>query len=205
MYKITSTAPGRICLFGDHQDYLKLPIIACAINRYIKLDAIENGNDFFEIYLPDLNDKLNLPLIIDKYDIVKNDFLRSGLKVVYDLGIKPNKGFSVTINSKIPINGGLSSSSAFTIVWINFLISAYAPDYDLDSSRLVNLAYNAEVKEHNSSGGKMDHNTIVFGNTIYLDTKSNKVFPLKKIGLELVVGVSGQKKKYFKYYITYKG
>ena len=51
MYKITSTAPGRICLFGDHQDYLKLPIIACAINRYIKLDAIENGNDFFEIYL----------------------------------------------------------------------------------------------------------------------------------------------------------
>ena len=33
MYK----APGRICLFGDHQDYLGLPIIACAINRFVEV------------------------------------------------------------------------------------------------------------------------------------------------------------------------
>ena len=26
--KIISKAPGRVCLFGDHQDYLGLPIIA---------------------------------------------------------------------------------------------------------------------------------------------------------------------------------
>ncbi len=32
MTKITSLASGRTCLFGDHQDYLGLPVIAC--NRH---------------------------------------------------------------------------------------------------------------------------------------------------------------------------
>ncbi|MCH1575403.1 MAG: galactokinase family protein, partial [Flavobacteriales bacterium] len=28
-----SSAPGRLCLFGEHQDYLGLPVIAMAMNR----------------------------------------------------------------------------------------------------------------------------------------------------------------------------
>ena len=32
-------APARICLFGDHQDYLGLPVIACSIARFINLKA----------------------------------------------------------------------------------------------------------------------------------------------------------------------
>ena len=49
---LTVKASGRICLFGDHQDYLELPIIACAINRSIRLEAKPNGKqeiniDFF--------------------------------------------------------------------------------------------------------------------------------------------------------------
>ena len=31
--KIISKAPGRVCLFGDHQDYLGLPIIATTIDK----------------------------------------------------------------------------------------------------------------------------------------------------------------------------
>ena len=51
---IISIAPGRTCLFGDHQDYLGLPIIACAIDRYIRLTAIENGLILFHIKMPDI-------------------------------------------------------------------------------------------------------------------------------------------------------
>ena len=51
MYKIISEAPGRICLFGDHQDYLSLPIIACSINRLMRLEAIENDSKFFEFIM----------------------------------------------------------------------------------------------------------------------------------------------------------
>ncbi len=34
---IRVTAPGRICLFGEHQDFLGLPIIACAIDLAIEI------------------------------------------------------------------------------------------------------------------------------------------------------------------------
>ena len=71
-FKITSRAPGRICLFGDHQDYLKLPIIACAINRHITIDAERNDQGIFNIQMNDLNQSFKIP--IDKYKpkILKN-------------------------------------------------------------------------------------------------------------------------------------
>ena len=39
--KIISKAPGRVCLFGDHQDYLGLPIIATTIDKEITIKAIK--------------------------------------------------------------------------------------------------------------------------------------------------------------------
>ena len=36
---IVAKAPARICFFGDHQDYLKLPVIAGTINRYIQVEG----------------------------------------------------------------------------------------------------------------------------------------------------------------------
>ena len=40
--KIISKAPGRVCLFGDHQDYLGLPIIATTIDKEITIKAIKS-------------------------------------------------------------------------------------------------------------------------------------------------------------------
>ncbi|MEZ4794188.1 MAG: galactokinase family protein [Flavobacteriaceae bacterium] len=54
MKKIAVRAPGRVCLFGDHQDYLGLPIIACAIDRYMTFEAVPNGKEYFEMVLPDV-------------------------------------------------------------------------------------------------------------------------------------------------------
>ena len=34
---IRVTAPGRICLFGEHQDFLGLPVIACAIDLAMEI------------------------------------------------------------------------------------------------------------------------------------------------------------------------
>ena len=55
--KITSVAPARICLYGDHQDYLNLPIIAIAIDRYIKVEAIPNLAESFYINKIDIKKK----------------------------------------------------------------------------------------------------------------------------------------------------
>ncbi len=53
--KIISKAPGRVCLFGDHQDYLGLPIIATTINKEITIEANKNSTEEFKIFKKDLN------------------------------------------------------------------------------------------------------------------------------------------------------
>ena len=44
-----SKAPARICLFGDHQDYLGLPVIACAIDKYIIVEGKPNHSNFLKL------------------------------------------------------------------------------------------------------------------------------------------------------------
>ena len=59
---ITSQAPGRICLFGDHQDYLELPIIACAVDRRLRIKATPNGTNQLLIQMLDLNKKESIAI-----------------------------------------------------------------------------------------------------------------------------------------------
>tara|TARA_B100001175_G_C19511412_1_gene644163 strand:- start:2870 stop:3940 length:1071 start_codon:yes stop_codon:yes gene_type:complete len=196
MKKILSIAPGRVCLFGDHQDYLELPVIACAIDRIMQIHAQENGKDQFEINMPDVNQKRSISLKPDFNEISRGDFLKTALKVLHKIQIVPNKGYNLTITSKIPINAGLSSSSALTIAWIQFLIAAFS-DRSFSPKELALLAYQTEVIEQGSSGGKMDHFTIAIGDTIFLDTHTDIVQQFNSLNLNLVVGVSGLSKDTF--------
>jgi len=55
-------APGRICLFGEHQDYLNYPTISMAISKYIYLEARRQNLSKFIINLPDVNEHLEIQL-----------------------------------------------------------------------------------------------------------------------------------------------
>ena len=48
--------PGRICLFGEHQDYLGLPVIALAISRHSKIVGFARSDAMIVINKPDLNE-----------------------------------------------------------------------------------------------------------------------------------------------------
>ena len=196
-FKITSKAPGRICLFGDHQDYLKLPIIACAIDRYITIDAERNDQGIFNIQMNDLNQSFKIPIDKQNIEVEKDDYLGIALKVLRRHGCIPNSGYNISISGDIPINAGLSSSSALTIAWINFLITAFGINGQFSSVRLAKLAYETEVIERNSSGGKMDQFTISLGNLIYLNTEDDSHVIFSKSIASLIVGVSGIDKDTF--------
>ena len=197
MNKFLSTAPGRICLFGDHQDYLKLPVIACAINRFINIEATSNKKNVFDFNLLDLNKKTQIDFYSDLNNIAKGDFLRTALKVVRKIDCIPDRGYDIEIKSNIPINAGLSSSSALTLAWIQFLLEAFGANQKSTPRLLAYLAYETEVLEQGSSGGKMDQYTIGLGNLIYLETKNDAVTSFEKPIDNLVVGVSGVPKDTF--------
>lgn len=190
MEKIHIKTPGRVCLYGDHQDYLGLPVIACAIDRYIELQAHPIDEPELRIDLPDLGMERIIDLRQSTLKVEPNDHLASGLKVIQDLRLETDQGYKVTISGNLPINAGVSSSSAVMVAWMHFLSQAY--DLTVDAEQLGQLAYQAEVVEHNSPGGNMDQLTIACGGVVHIDTQGQgKVKSLMAPKMGLVLGVSG--------------
>ena len=193
---INIVAPGRICLFGDHQDYLGLPVIACAINKQVLLSSEENETSKFYINMPDIGTERIIP-IEETFEVLEvGDHLASVLRVLRRYGCIPNKGYDIELKSTIPINAGISSSSAIVVVWTHFLLQTFGCDHEVTPSLVAQLAYEAEVVEHNSPGGKMDQFTISLGDIIYIDTNRN--FSYKTIGTQLnglILGESGVPKE----------
>ena len=56
------STPGRICLFGEHQDYLGLPVIPMAISLRTRLIGKNRSDRKFIINKPDLNEEESFSL-----------------------------------------------------------------------------------------------------------------------------------------------
>lgn len=196
MKKIVSLAPGRTCLFGDHQDYLGLPVIACAINRNIKLCAEQNTSKKFVLNMIDINETRIIDIDATFPVLEPRDYFASSLRVLRRYGCIPTMGFDITITGDIPINSGTSSSSALLMAWIRFLITAFGVDHEITPEFISKLGYESEVLEHGEPGGMMDHFSIGVGNIVYINTKDP--FSYEIIGTELngiITGVSGVPKE----------
>lgn len=193
--EITIKAPARICLFGDHQDYIGLPVIACTINRYITLSAIENNSKALNINMPDINDRRIIDLNKPLKPIAERDYFISVLNVLRRHDCIPTTGFDIEITGNIPVNAGLSSSSAIVVSWITFLLNAYGSSQPITQELIAHLAYSSEVLEYNEPGGLMDQYTISLGKTVFLDTVSGDYTRINKNISSLIVGESGVPKK----------
>ena len=185
-------APARICLFGDHQDYLSLPIIATTIDRTIEVNAIRNNSRYFKIFKEDLGEQDDIN-IDNEINPNETDFLKIAIRVLRDYNCIPDKGYDIIITSNIPINSGLSSSSALIIAWINFLLNTFS-NHKVSAELLAEISYRIEVIEKGNSGGKMDQYTISFGKTIFLDKLNDKVISYDHNLCDMIIGVSNQPK-----------
>jgi galactokinase len=168
--KLLTSTPGRVCLFGEHQDYLGLPIIAASISLRVYIEGTRRKDNLIDIKLPDINDSeefsLNFPL---KY-VKERDYFRSSLNVLYRNGFTFSNGIDCTVKGEIPINAGTSSSSALIITWINFLSQMSDQGKKLSAEEIANYAYEAEVLEFSEPGGMMDQYSTAIGGIIYLES-----------------------------------
>ena len=192
MNQVISKAPGRVCLFGDHQDYLGLPIIACAIDRFIEIQGSENDSEEICIEMPDMNTSRSFHIHDPLDHLEKGDHIASVVRVVRRYGCVLDKGYTITIKGDVPINAGLSSSSALVVAWIRFLLDAFGCNQKITDELVAKFAYEAEVVEYNSPGGRMDQYTIAIGDIIFLETgDSAKYKKIERSLSSLVIGESG--------------
>lgn len=170
MHQLRVSAPGRVCLFGEHQDYLGLPVIAAAIDLRIAALAEQSGEPLLEIDMPDVGERIRLDPRSRQQYAKKRDYLRSCVSVLQRRGLTWSRGYRVEIRGEIPINAGVSSSSAMVIMWLRFLmaISDQRPVPAADD--LARLGHEAEVLEFGEPGGMMDHFCAALGGVLYIET-----------------------------------
>ena len=189
---IRSVAPARTCLFGDHQDYLGLPVIACAINRHISLEAVENHKKVLHVAMPDIKAERLIAIDQGITRHEKGDHLMAALVVAGEYGCIPDRGFDVHISGNIPVNSGISSSSALLVSWVQFLLEAYGSRLPVNNELIARMAYEAEVVKQTGPGGKMDQYSIGLGNIMYLETGDELNYELIHKALPgLIIAESG--------------
>ncbi|KAA3614668.1 MAG: GHMP kinase [Calditrichaeota bacterium] len=191
---IEVAAPGRIGLFGEHQDYLGLPTITAAINLKVSIQGKLRNDNLFKIYLPDIksSEQFSIPQKNQQLSYIKKrDYFRSVFNVLLRNGARFENGWDCTVQGNIPINSGTSSSSALCVAWTRFLIKANSiqkPEF-IDPAFIGRLAYLAEVEEFGEPGGMMDHYASAVGGVLYQDfaKKTN----LQKLPVKLGTFVLG--------------
>lgn len=193
--QLTISTPGRVCLFGEHQDYLQLPIIAAAISRRVTIAGSMRSDNRIKIDLPDIRRQESF-LLADTIPYVRErDYFRSGVNVLIRKGYSFSHGFECVLTSNIPINAGTSSSSAILVGWTNFLARMSDQEKVLTAEEIAQIAYEAEVLEFTEPGGMMDQYSTAIGNLIWLESFPKVSVSSMNAGLKsFVLGNSHQVK-----------
>jgi len=165
---IRVTAPGRICLFGEHQDFLGLPVIACAIDLAMEIVGHARPDSVFHLDMPDIDET-------DEFDAGQyleyrhnGDYLRAAVNILQREGLITTRGYNCTIRSTIPINAGTGGSSALVVAWLALLLATQEHNLAAEPEDIARSAHRAEVIEFGEPGGMMDHYTAALGGVLYM-------------------------------------
>jgi len=189
------SAPGRICLFGEHQDYFGLSIIAAAINLRISIRGTKRKDRTFKINLPDIEDTEEFSLEKELKYTKERDYLKSSINLLKRKGINLPTGWDCLIQGTVPINAGSASSSALVVAWIKFLLETAKDERTRMADEIAELGFLAEVAEFREPGGKMDHYTSSLGGVVSINFGEKlQVRKLKNPLKEFVLADSLQKK-----------
>ena len=195
--RFTVSAPGRVCLYGEHQDYLGMPSVVMAINLRCRIHIEERvdqkvvwsspnlGVEYSGVY--DLNN-------LEESEIKgQQDHLLAALILAKRAGRLPQYGWNATIDSDVPVQAGCSSSSALLVAWIASM--QRLSGHITTKIELAGQAFQAEVQYFDAPGGNMDHIACAVGGSLRVDPNVKEGYvKLGESSFDLVLGDSNAPK-----------
>ena len=173
------STPSRICLFGEHQDYLGLQVIASAVN--IRFSAVAEHRPDMLLHIrirdarlgalgqknPGLYNEYTLDLSQPQVYTQKRDYFKSVVNVLRREGF-PLSGAEVQMDSDIPIGKGMCSSTTMIMALMGALVALW-DEARFEPMYIARLGWLAEVAEFQEPGGMMDHYASALGGLVHLD------------------------------------
>ena len=151
---LTSTAPGRINIIGEHTDYNMGLAMPAAINRWIFVSIGLRKDKICHIISRDFNREMKFKLGGD-FTPSENwqRYVFGAISVVHKLYQFPN-GFNAVISGNVPIGSGVSSSAALEVALTNAIRSLY--NFDFDDKQLIKLCQRVEHEFLHIQSGLLD-------------------------------------------------
>ena len=162
----TSSAPGKVYLFGEHAVVYGEPAIPCAIERRatvtaerrsddrLRVDAMDLTLDGFTVeYSSDTDETPDID-VPDSLLSAATGYVDGAISQARDAAGASDAGFEVTIESEIPLGAGLGSSAAVVVAAID--AASRELGTDLDSREIAARAYGVEYDVQNGQASRAD-------------------------------------------------
>ncbi|MBV0922639.1 mevalonate kinase [Halomicroarcula limicola] len=196
---VTSSAPGKVYLFGEHAVVYGEPAVPCAIERRARVTATER-EDGLRVHADDLKldgftveydgDGDTRPDVEAERPLVEAamGYVNEAVSQVREATGTPEAGFEIQIESDIPLGAGLGSSAAVVVAAIDAATRELG--VELTPREIADRAYRVESAVQDGQASRADTFCSAVGGAVRVEGDDCRT--LDGIGnLPFVIGFDG--------------
>ncbi len=193
-----ASAPGKIYLFGEHAVVYGEPAVPCAIERRASVSveqrasglrihsdeltlsgfAVEYGGDGWETPAVDVPEQLLE---------AATSYVETAIDQAREAADAPDAGFTVTVESDIPLGAGLGSSAAVSVATIDAATRELG--VELDREELADRAYRVENEVQSGQASRADTYCSTMGGAVRVEGDDCR--QIDSPDLPIVIGYDG--------------
>ncbi|MHB9286372.1 mevalonate kinase [Halobacteriales archaeon Cl-PHB] len=175
---VTSSAPGKVYLFGEHAVVYGEPAVPCAIERRARV-TVEKRDEGLRVHAADLtldgftveydDDEPGRPDVDASNALVEAGvgYVNEAMAQVKDAVGAEDVGFDVTVESDIPLGAGLGSSAAVAVAAIDAATRELG--VELAPEEIADRAYQVEHAVQDGEASRADTFCSTMGGAVRVE------------------------------------
>ena len=175
----TSSAPGKVYLFGEHAVVYGEPAVPCAIERRARVTVEERSDERVRVEAEELTldgfavtwggdadgrPDVNVPTPLVEAAM---GYIDGALAQARDAADAPGAGFDITVESDIPLGAGLGSSAAVVVAGIDAATRELG--VELPPEELADRAYRVEREVQDGQASRADTFCSTMGGAVRVE------------------------------------